>query len=83
MQDILDKLTSGFESINKDIHGIKKETQGIKNEIQGIKNEIQGINKKLARLEDSSGNINEKLLRSEMTRMFGENFSKQYTINRG
>jgi hypothetical protein len=39
------------------------------------------MNGRLARLEDSSGSINEKLLRLEITKMFGENFSKQCTVN--
>ena len=62
------------ESINGNIGDIKSE-------IGGIKSEIGGINRRLARLEDSSGNITEKLLRLEISKLFGENFSKQYTVN--
>ena len=49
--------------------------------LETITSGFKDVNKRLARLELSSANINEKLLRPEISKMFGENFSKQYTVN--
>jgi hypothetical protein len=55
--------------------------QRIETKVGTLTTDIGDVKTRISRLEDSSGNINEKLLRSEIAKMYGENFSKQYTVN--
>ena len=77
-------MLSSLTRIEQDVSSVKSEVttgfEEVKTGFVEVKTEIVEVKKRLSRLEDTSGNINEKLLRSQIAKMFGEDFSKQYTI---
>ena len=69
-------MLSSLTRIEQDVSSVKSEVttgfEEVKTGFVEVKTEIVEVKKRLSRLEDTSGNINEKLLRSQIAKNFGE-----------